>query len=463
LTSATPGPELPHLEQAPPRFHLLAKPSGSTCNLDCTYCFFLSKEALYPSEKQRMSEATLEVYIRQLLESHRSPRVTVAWQGGEPTLMGLDFFRRSVEFVEKYRHPMQQIEHTFQTNGVLLDDDWCAFLKQHNFLVGLSVDGPKEIHDRYRVNRGGKGTFDEVMRGLSFLQKHGVDYNILCTVNAANEHHGREVYRFFRDDLRATWMQFIPIVERATPETLPIANLGWSERPGQARLLYTQTGSLVTERSVGGRQYGQFLVDIFEDWVRRDVGRIYVQLFDVTLHAYFGEHMLCIHAPTCGYGPALEHNGDLYACDHFVEPAYRLGNIHQTHMLELVTSPQQRKFGLDKRDALTAQCRSCEVLHLCNGGCPKDRFARSRDGEPGQNYMCAGFELFYKHTRPAMETMARLLRSHRPAAEVMQWVRTQDGKRGRNDPCPCGGGRKFKHCHGSTQTDVRPVAAPSPA
>jgi uncharacterized protein len=462
VTPTTPGPELPRLEHAPPRFHLLAKPSGSTCNLDCTYCFFLSKEALYPNDKQRMSEATLEEYIRQLLESHRTPRVTVAWQGGEPTLMGLDFFKRAVELVERYRHPMQQVEHTCQTNGVLLDDEWCAFLKQHNFLVGLSVDGPKEIHDRYRVNRGGKGTFDEVMRGLSFLRKHGVDYNILCTVNAANEHHGRAVYRFFRDELHATWIQFIPIVERATPETLPIANLGWSDRPGQPRLLYTQAGSLVTERSVGGRQYGQFLVDIFEEWVRRDVGKIYVQLFDVTLHAYFGEHMLCIHAPTCGYGPALEYNGDLYSCDHFVEPAFRLGNIHETHMLELVSSAQQRKFGLDKRETLTAQCRNCEVLHLCNGGCPKDRFALSRDGEPGQNYMCAGLELFYKHTRPAMDTMARLLRSNRPAAEVIDWVRAQDSKRGRNDPCPCGNGRKFKHCHGNSQVDTRPAPVATP-
>jgi uncharacterized protein len=219
---------LPASNTAPPRFHLLAKPSGSTCNLNCTYCFFLSKEALYPNEKSRMSDATLETYIKQLLESHRTPEVTVAWQGGEPTLMGLDFFKRSVELVQKHRRPGQRIEHTFQTNGVLLDDDWCAFLKEHNFLVGLSVDGPEEIHDQYRVDRGGKGTFKQVMRGLSFLRKHGVDFNILCTVNAANQHHGRRVYRFFRDDLKVDWIQFIPIVERATATTLPIANIGWS-------------------------------------------------------------------------------------------------------------------------------------------------------------------------------------------------------------------------------------------
>jgi uncharacterized protein len=438
------------LAKAPPRFHLLVKPSGSTCNLDCTYCFFLSKEALYPNEKSRMSEETLEAYIRQLLEAHRTPTVTVAWQGGEPTLMGLDFFKKSVEFVQKYRRPGQEIEYTFQTNGVLLDDAWCTFLKEHNFLVGLSVDGPQEIHDTYRLNKGGQGTFKQVMRGWEHLRKHGVDFNILCTVNAANEHHGRRVYRFFRDELHAEWMQFIPIVERATPETLPIANLGWSERPGGERLLYTQTGSLVTERSVGGEQYGRFLVDIYEEWIRGDVGKVYVQLFDVTLHAYFGEHLLCIHAPTCGYGPALEHNGDLYACDHFVEPDFLLGNIHQTHMIELVASPQQREFGDNKRDLLTRQCQACDVRALCHGGCPKDRFVLSRDGEPGHNYLCHGLYFFFDHVRPTMTIMARLLQSGQPAARVMEWVAAEDAKRGRNDPCPCQSGRKFKQCHGRT-------------
>jgi uncharacterized protein len=450
VTSAAPSADLAPIENAPRHFHLLAKPTGAACNIDCQYCFFLSKEALYPGDRQRMPEETLEEYIRQLLESHRTPVVTVAWQGGEPTLMGLPFFQRAMQFVDKHRRPGQEVQHTFQTNGIALDDAWCAFFKQHDVLVGLSVDGPQEFHDRYRVTRGGKGTFNLVMQGLSYLRKHGVRFNILCTVNAANQHHGRRVYTFFRDELQAEWMQFIPIIERATPDILPIANLGWGERPGQSRILYTQKGSLVTNRSVGGRQYGQFLVEIFEEWVRRDVGRVFVQLFDVTLDAYFGRYTLCIHAPTCGLGPALEHNGDLYACDHFVEPGFRLGNIHETHMLEMVASREQRKFGLDKRDTLTAQCRNCEFRRLCNGGCPKDRFVMSRDNEPGHNYLCAGLELFYKHTQPAMETMARLLRQGRPAAEVMQWVRAQDAKRGRNEPCPCGSGGKFKRCHGAT-------------
>ena len=287
----------------PPGFHLLAKPSGSTCNIDCTYCFFLSKEALYPNDSQRMSEATLEAYLSQLLESHRMPQVTVAWQGGEPTLIKLEFFRRSVELVEQYRRPGQVVQHTFQTNGILLDDEWCAFFKKHDFLVGLSVDGPREIHDTYRVDRGKLGTFDRVMNGWRYLRKHGVDFNILCTVNAANQHHGRAVYRFFRDDMEAKWVQFVPIVERATAETLQIANLGWSDRPGTKRLLYTQSGNLVTERSVGSKQYGQFLVDIFEEWVRHDVGRVFVQMFEVTLEAYFDRHLLCVHAPTCGLWP----------------------------------------------------------------------------------------------------------------------------------------------------------------
>jgi uncharacterized protein len=452
-----PTPDPAVAATAPPRFHLLAKPSGSTCNIDCKYCFFLSKEALYPNDRHRMSDATLEAYIRQLLESHRLPEVTVAWQGGEPTLMGLEFFRKAVALVDRYRRPGQKIQQTFQTNGIALDDEWCAFLKEHDFLVGLSVDGPREIHDTNRVTRGGQGTFDLVMKGWRCLREHGVDFNILCTVNAANQDHGRQVYRFFRDELQASWVQFIPIVERATADTIQIANRGWSERPKEKRLLYTQTGTLVTTRSVTGEKYAQFLIDIFEEWLRHDVGKVYVQLFDVTLEAYFGRYKLCIHAPTCGNGPALEHNGDLYACDHFVEPGFKLGNIHQTHMLELVASPQQRKFGLDKRDALTRQCRECEVRALCNGGCPKERFALAQDGEPGHNYLCAGLYRFFTHTRPAMQRMAQLYAGGRRPAEVMDQLRDEDRRRDAYAPCPCGSGHKFRFCHGARED--RPVAA----
>lgn len=435
---------------APPSFHLLAKPSGSTCNIDCTYCFFLSKEALYPNEKHRMSEDTLDAYIRQLLESHRTPEVTVAWQGGEPTLMKLDFFKRAVDLANKYRRPEQTVHHTFQTNGLLLDDEWCAFFKENEFLVGLSVDGPRELHDTYRRDRRGQGTFDLVMRGWRYLRDHGVDFNILCTVNAANQDHGRTVYRFFRDELGATWMQFIPIIERANEATIDIANQGWSNKLGGGkRLLYTQTGNLVTDRSVGGERYGRFLIDIYEEWIRRDVGRVYVQMFDVTLEAYFGRHLLCIHAPTCGYGPALEYNGDVYTCDHFVEPDHKLGNIHTTPLAELIASPQMRRFGDDKHDTLTEQCKKCEVRFLCNGGCPKDRFVKSKDGESGHNYLCPGLELFFVHTRPTMQIMGKLLKRGRAPADVMAWLATEDAKRGPYELCPCGNGRKFKFCHGN--------------
>ncbi len=449
-------------DRGPPGFHLLAKPSGSTCNIDCTYCFFLSKEALYPNDKSRMSASTLEAYIRQLLESHRVPDVTVAWQGGEPTLMKLEFFQHAVELVEKYRRPEQTVKHTFQTNGLLLDDDWCRFFKQHDFLVGLSVDGPRELHDTYRLDRRGKGTFDLVMKGWQALRRHEVDFNILCTVNAANQHHGRAVYRFFRDELGAKWIQFIPIVERATEQTISIANKGWSEVPGQKRLLYTQTGNLVTERTVGPEQYGSFLIDVFEEWVRRDVGQVFVQLFDVTLEAFFGRHMLCIHAPTCGYGPALEHNGDLYSCDHFVEPKHLLGNIHKTHMLTMVASPEQRKFGQDKRDSLTRQCQDCKVRNWCNGGCPKDRFVLSKDGEPGQNYLCAGLEKFFMHTGPTFNVMAQLYKQGHPPAEVMTSIAALDARRDGYKPCPCGSGKKFRFCHGERDPQT-PFSGVTPA
>jgi uncharacterized protein len=380
--------------------------------------------------------------------------------------MKLEFFQRSVELVEKHRRPGQKVLHTFQTNGLLLDDDWCAFFKAHDFLVGLSVDGPRELHDTYRLDRRGQGTFDLVMKGWQALRKHGVEFNILCTVNAANQHHGRAVYRFLRDELGAKWVQFIPIIERATEATLAIANLGWSARPGEKRLLYTQSGDRVTERSVGAEQYGRFLIDVFEEWVRRDVGQVFVQMFDVTLEGFFGRHSLCIHAPTCGYGPALEYNGDLYSCDHFVEPLHKLGNIHETHMLTLVASPEQRRFGDAKRDSLTAQCQGCKVRNWCNGGCPKDRFALSRDGEAGQNYLCAGLEKFFMHTGPTFNVMAQLLRQGHAPADVMETIAALDAKRDPHAPCPCGSGREFRLCHGdsapvSSFTGLTP-AAPTP-
>jgi uncharacterized protein len=440
---------------APPSFHLLAKPRGAVCNLDCKYCFFLSKEELYPGSKFHMSDDMLERYVRQLLEAHQTPEVTIAWQGGEPTLMGLDFYRRGVELAERLRRPEQTVLHTMQTNGVLLDDAWCAFFKEHHFLIGLSVDGPREMHDAYRVNKGGAGTFEQVMRGYEALRRNEVDVNILCTVHAANADHPLEVYRFFRDELGAEFLQFIPIIERSTPAMLPVANQGWSERPGGHRTLYTQTGELVTERSVRAEQFGRFQIEIFEEWVRRDVGKVYVQMFDVALGSWVGMHSLCIFAPTCGNALALEHNGDLYSCDHYVEPDYLLGNIADAPMVELVASPRQREFGQHKQNSLPQYCRECEVKFACNGGCPKDRFIATPDGEPGLNYLCAGYKAFFNHVDRPMRIMAELLKADRAPAEIMAWYAAEDAKweaacakLGRNQSCPCGSGRKVKQCHG---------------
>ena len=294
------------LPDAPPAFHLLAKPTGAVCNLDCSYCFFLSKEMLYPGSRFRMADELLETYLRQLIESHaRVPEVQIAWQGGEPTLMGIDFFRRSVELAERHLQPGQRAAWTMQTNGTLIDDEWAAFFAEHDFLVGISIDGPREVHDAYRVNKGGKGSFEQVMRGLGVLQAHGVEYNTLTTLHAANADHGCDVYRFLRDECGSRFHQYIPIIERvaeaAEDGTVPWAS--WRDRP-----LYVQEGEHVTGRSITARQYGRFLIDAFEEWVRRDVGGVYVQMFDVALANWADEPPgLCIHSETCGRALALEH------------------------------------------------------------------------------------------------------------------------------------------------------------
>jgi len=466
---------------APPAFHLLAKPTGAICNLDCAYCFFLDKELLYPGSKFRMTDQVLEAYIQQLIESHQTERVTVAWQGGEPTLMGLDFYRRAMGYVEKHARPGMSFEHTLQTNGTLLDDEWCAFFKEHSFLIGISIDGPRELHDVYRVDKGGAPTFDKVIRGLRLLQKHAVDYNILTAVNRVNAAHPLRVYRFLRDEAGTDWMQFIPVVERINAD---------------GRTLYQQ-GNTVSERSVLPEQFGRFLSAVFDEWVRNDVGRVYVQTFEAAVRNWMGlaSSGMCVFNETCGLGVALEHNGDLYACDHFVEPDYLLGNIQNVHMIELMASEQQVKFGQDKLDTLPQYCLECDVRFACHGECPKNRFceaplgttpqAKGRqgrsaegglgietpDGESGLNYLCAGFKHFFHHIDYPAKIMAGLIRRGRPAADVMgilaqnevEWQKTF-AQTGRNEPCPCGSGRKFKQCHGQPGSSQakRPPLRPAP-
>lgn len=388
--------------KAPSAFHIMVKPRGAICNLDCHYCYYLPKEKLYPGADFRMTDALLKKFTYQYIKHQQAAEATFAWQGGEPTLMGLDFFDRAVRYQRQFARPGTKIHNTLQTNGVTLDDDWCRFFKQHHFLIGISIDGPRKLHDAYRVDKGGQPTFDRVMAGLELLKKHKVDFNILATVHAANADHPLQVYRFFRAELGARFIQFIPVVERDNQS-------GYQE------------GDQVTERSVTGEGYGRFLIAVFDEWVRRDVGRVFVQIFDVAFGAWMGQPAgLCIFAPTCGTALAMEHNGDIYSCDHFVEPAYLLGNIQDERMPALVTSDRQRQFGQDKSGALPQYCRTCPALFTCHGGCPKNRFILTPDGEPGLNYLCAGYKAFFQHVDQPMKTMATLLRQRRPPAEVMK-------------------------------------------
>lgn len=384
----------------PAAFHLLAKPTGAICNLACTYCFYLSKEKLYPGSRFRMTDEMQEIYIRRLIEAHRFPEVTLAWQGGEPMLMGLDFFRRSIEYQEKYRRPGMTILNTIQTNGTLINDEWAAFFREHNFLVGISIDGPPERHDAFRKDKQGRPTFDRVIQGLDFLKKHGVEFNALVTIHKANADNPLDVYRFLRDDLGIRYIQLIPIVERRM-ET-----------------------DAVSDFSVTAGQYGRFLIAVFEEWVRHDVAETFVNMFDVALANWAGAPpSLCVFAPTCGMTLAMEHNGDIYSCDHFVSPDHFLGNISEVSMIELVASPRQQKFGQDKLDLLPRYCRECQVRFACHGGCPKDRFIKTPKGESGLNYLCRGYKAFFKHIDRPMRIMTALLSENRAPAEIMQMVR----------------------------------------
>ncbi|NLE46043.1 MAG: anaerobic sulfatase maturase [Chloroflexi bacterium] len=426
------------LQSTPPAaFHVMVKPRGPICNLSCAYCYYLPKSRLYPDSQFKMDDRTLEAFTRQYIEAQRVPEVTFGWQGGEPTLMGIDFFRRAVELQELYRPPGMRVLNALQTNGVLIDDEWAEFFRKHRFLIGLSLDGPRALHDAYRRDQADRPSFDRVMAGLSALQRHHVEYNILTTVHAANADHPLEVYRFLRDEVNAPFIQFIPIVRRANVSG-------------------NQQGTALASTSVTAGQYGDFLTTVFDEWVRVDVGRVFVQIFDVALAAWAGHRPgLCVFESTCGTAMVLEHNGDLYACDHFVEPRFLIGNILETPLLELVGSPRQRQFGLAKSDTLPRQCRNCEVQFVCHGGCPKNRILIPPGEEYPINILCEGYQQFFTHIRHAMDLMVEELRAQRPPAGVMARLLQEDAVlqqrfrlARRNDPCPCGSGRKYKHCHG---------------
>ena len=426
-------------------FHIMAKPAGPLCNLQCRYCFYLEKENLFPGKTDfRMNDEVLESFIRQQIAAQPGSHTAFAWQGGEPALLGIDFYRKAAALQKKYVGS-KIIENTFQTNGTLLNDEWCSFFKEHNFLVGLSIDGPEEFHNHYRITKGGRGSFSKVMEGLECLKKHGVDFNTLTVVQKHNSQKPLEVYHFLKE-IGSGFMQFIPIVERTSvTKTQDGLHLVPPDSKEEAK---------VTEWSVRPKQYGVFLSSIFNEWVRNDVGRYYVQIFDIALEAWYGMNpSLCIFRRTCGDAMALEHNGDLYSCDHYVYPENRLGNILKAKLISLAHSGQQEKFGQDKLNLLPEYCRSCSVRFVCNGECPKHRFSQTPDGKDGLNYLCEGYKHFFNHIDPYMKYMANELRHERPPANVMQRVKEKDKgfpsyKAGPNDPCPCGSGRKYKKCCG---------------
>ena len=409
-------------------FVVMAKPVGPICNLDCGYCYYLGKTELFPrGEHFRMRPEVLESYISSFIAASPGPTVHFGWHGGEPTLAGIDFYRRVVELQRQYLPTGWRCLNNLQTNGTLLDEEWCAFLAEHRFAVGLSIDGPASLHDAFRMDRKGRPTHDRTMHGLHALRDAGIEPDVLCTLNALTAAHPREVYRFFLDQ-KVQWLQFLPVVEK---------ELGG-----------------VSQRSVTPEAMGEFLCTVFDEWVRHDIEHIGVQNFLECFVVVTGKPAnLCVMSRTCGRVLAMEHDGSVYACDHFVDPAHRLGDVTRDGFAALVETPEQLAFGSAKHDALPTCCQECKVRLFCHGGCPKDRFATTSQGEEGLNYLCAGYLRFFGHIRPYLERMAALARQGRPIyaiageleiserEERAQWRAT-----GRNDLCPCGSGRKYKQC-----------------
>ncbi|WEK46244.1 MAG: anaerobic sulfatase maturase [Candidatus Andeanibacterium colombiense] len=398
-------------------FHAMAKPSGPACNLDCSYCFYLEKEALFPGKKmRRMSDEVLEAYVRNTIASTpRGAPVMFTWQGGEPTLLGLDFYRRAVALQKIYAEG-RRIDNGFQTNGTLIDDEWAAFLAENEFLVGLSLDGPREIHDRFRRYRSGAPTFDLVMAALERLQRHEVEYNVLACVDGNSAGHPLEIYRFLKAQ-GVKHIQFTPVIERLAGTRDKAIGLDLSGPDGAEG---ENPDAAMAPFSVKPAEWGSYLSTVFEEWSRRDVGEVFVMNFEWTLAAMVGAPgVVCVHQPTCGRAVIAEHDGTVYSCDHFVYPEYRLGNIVEDSLAAMVDSTQQQAFGRAKHETLPTQCRKCPYLELCWGGCPKHRFARSREGEPGLNYLCEGYIEYFAAAIPKLAQIARLLQAGRDPAESM--------------------------------------------
>ncbi len=411
-------------------FHVLVKPIGPKCNLDCTYCFYLEKQALFRQGKNtRMDEKTLRALIKGTIEAMPGDEIPFAWQGGEPTLMGVDFFKKVVEIQKEYSDG-RKITNALQTNGTLLNDQWAVFLRDHDFLVGLSIDGPEEMHNAYRKTRGGQGAWAQAMRGLKALQTYGVQYNLLTVINSVNVQHPKEVYRFLRDT-GARYLQFIPLVERAGDDASKKWGFSLSSPPVLGQHFSSSGGRVqqqtqVTPWSVPALEFGKFLSEVFSQWVRRDVGRMFVMNFESFLSKFCGNKgaSSCTFGEVCGRSLVVEHTGDMYACDHYVYPDYLLGNLNNRPVAAMADDPRQMAFGLSKRDKLPAYCRACQWNFACTGECPKHRFLKTPDGESGWNYLCAGYRHFFEQSAPYLKAMAKLLSQRKHPGEIMQRIKT---------------------------------------
>jgi uncharacterized protein len=423
----TKGGSLEQLYRGKParRVHVMVKPTGALCDLDCAYCYYLSKEELLGKPEQwRISDEVLESFIRQYFESQNFKEVVFSWQGGEPTLLGLDFFRRVVALEKKYCPPHVRCENDLQTNGVNIDGAWCEFLRVENFLVGLSIDGPKRLHDVYRRDKSGRGSFDRIFRAAKLLRKHKVNFATLTCVNRLIGTHPLEVYRFLRDEVGSRRMQFIPIVEPVGFRRTAPQHWDWQELPsiGSPEARPGNPGSVVEEWSVDPDDWGEFLCRVFDEWYRKDLGNIQVQYFDAAVETWMGHiSPLCTLGPLCGKGLAMERDGSVYTCDHYVYPEYRLGNVRDTPLSEMAFSGKQERFGRAKEGKLPARCRRCAWQFACFGECPKNRFIRTPDGEPGLNYLCAGWKKFFAHIDEPMQQIVRRL-GHTVRKEAVTWA-----------------------------------------
>ena len=397
--------------------YVMLKPVGSVCNLACDYCYYLEKSKLYPDSKNHiLTDELLELFIKQYIESQTMQQVLFTWHGGETLMRPISFYQKALALQRKYARG-RQIDNCIQTNGTLLTDEWCRFFKENHFLVGISIDGPQEFHDEYRRNRQGQPSFYKVMKGINLLKKHGVEYNAMAVVNDFNVDYPVEFYNFFKE-IDCHFIQFAPIVERQLMHADKTQLTSPAEQDAAIRL---------APFSVNSDKWGDFLCRLFDEWIKEDVGTYFIQLFDSTLANWVGQQPgVCSLARYCGHAGVMEFNGDVYSCDHFVFPAYKLGNIRTQTLTEMMYSSKQQTFGMDKYDKLPKQCKQCEFLFACHGECPKNRFLHTADGEPGLNYLCKGYHKFFQHVAPYLDFMKKEVLAQRPPANVMQWARNRD-------------------------------------